>query len=197
MIRTIRAIGISLLLFIATGACAQNAPDGEIFGGYQYFHANSGVSFSGFDNFSLNGWEGAVSGYFSRNVGITADFAGVYGTPAINLPPIGSFDIHTHLYTFMFGPTVRVANKSPLQPFAHALFGGAHLTGSVGIPVSGFGGSITDSDTGFAWAAGGGLDFKAIPLISLRVAQFDFVQTHIGGDNQNHFRYSAGVVLRF
>jgi opacity protein-like surface antigen len=138
-----------------------------------------------------------VSGYFSRYVGITADFAGAYGTPAINVPSIGSFDIHTHLYTFMFGPTVRVANNSPLQPFGHALFGGAHLTGSVGIPVSGFGGSITDSDTGFAWAAGGGLDFKAIPLISLRVAQFDFVHTHIGGDNQNHFRYSAGVVLRF
>jgi hypothetical protein len=180
------------VLVFATVALAQDAPDVEIFVGYQYFHANSGISFSGFDNFSLNGWDGAVSGYFSRHVGITADFAGVYGNPGINIPPVGSINIHTHLYTFMFGPTIRVANK---QPFAHAWFGGAPLTGSVNIPV--IGGSVSDSDTGFAWVAGGGLDFKAIPLISVRVAQFDFVQTRIGGDNQNHFRYSGGIVLRF
>jgi hypothetical protein len=193
--RVIRDSAIFALLLFATTALAQTAPDVEVFGGYQYFHANSGVSFSGFDNFSLNGWEGSVSGYFNHHVGITADFSGVYGTPSINVPQVGAIGIHTHLYTFMFGPTVRAANKSPLQPFAHALFGGAHLTGAVNIPV--IGSSVSDSDTGFAWAAGGGLDYKALPFLAIRVAQFDFVQTHIGGDNQNHFRYSGGVVLRF
>ncbi len=136
-----------------------------------------------------------MSGYFSQYVGITADLAGVYGTPSITIPQVGAIGIDTHLYTFMFGPTVRLANKSPLQPFAHVLFGGAHLTGSVNIPVALV--SVSDSDTGFAWAAGGGVDFKVLPILALRPAQFDFLQTHIGGDNQNHFRYSAGVVLRF
>jgi len=195
MIRAILCSAVLVVLLSPFLALAQTAPSAEIFGGYQYFHANSGISFSGFDNFSLNGWEGALSGYFNRYVGITGDFSGVYGSPSINIPPVGSISIHTHMYTFMFGPTVRVANASPIQPFAHALFGGAHLTGSVNIPV--VGGSASDSDTGFAWAAGGGLDFKALPFLAVRVGQFDFVQTHIGGDNQNHFRYSAGVVLRF
>jgi hypothetical protein len=65
----VSAIFVALVLVFATVALAQDAPDVEIFGGYQYFHANSGISFSGFDNFSLNGWDGAVSGYFSGSAG--------------------------------------------------------------------------------------------------------------------------------
>jgi hypothetical protein len=76
------------------------------------------------------------------------------------------------------------------------LIAGAHLTGTVDIPV--VGGSVNDSDTGFAWdVGGGGLDYKFLPFLALRPVQIDFVQTHIGGDDQNHFRYAAGAVLRF
>ncbi len=174
---------------------AQTAPAIEVFGGYQFFHANSGAPVAGFNSFNLNGWDASVSGYFSRYVGITADVAGSYGAPQINVPQFGATGIHTRLYTYMFGPTLRAANKSPLQPFAHVLFGGAHLTGSVNIPVANV--SVSDSDTGFTWAAGGGLDFKVAPFFAIRAAQFDFVQTHIGGDNENHYRFAAGAVLRF
>ena len=37
---------------------------GEVFGGYQFFHANSGIS--GVDGFNLNGWNASASGYFSH-----------------------------------------------------------------------------------------------------------------------------------
>ena len=184
--RTIALLALSLLLILSVSALAQEAPRAEVFGGYQFFRASSGVS--GIDNFNLNGWDAAVSGYFNRYVGVTGDFSGSYGTPSVS-----GVDVHAHLYTYMFGPTVRAANKSPFQPFAHVLFGGAHISGS----VSAFGSSGSASDSGFAWAAGGGLDIKAFPLLSVRVGQFDFVQTHIGGDSQNNLRYSAGVVLRF
>jgi opacity protein-like surface antigen len=177
-------------------ALAQDAPRVEVFGGYQLVRASSGVQVSGIDNFMLNGWNASLSGFFNRYIGVTGEFAGTYGTPKIEVPQVGSIGINTHLYTFMFGPVVRAANKGPVQPFAHVLFGGARVAGSVGIP--GIGGlSISESDTGFAWAAGGGVDFKVLPLISIRPAQVDFLQTHIGGTNQSNFRYSAGVVVRF
>ena len=57
--------------------------------------------------------------------------------------------------------------------------------------------AVSTSDSGFSWALGGGVDYKFLPHIAIRVGQFDFLQTHISGDSQNNFRYSGGVVVRF
>ncbi len=181
-----RKIAMLLFCFVLGLSAAAMAEDkADIFGGYQYLHANSGVS--GVNGFNLNGWNGAVSGYFNRHVGLTADFSGSYGTPSFQ-----GVGVSTHLYTYMFGPVVR-ARAGKLEPFAHALFGGAHISGS----VSGGGVSVSTSDSGFSWALGGGVDYKVLPHIAIRVGQFDFLQTHISGDSQNNFRYSGGVVIRF
>lgn len=193
MTKTIGIAASLCLILLSAAAVAQDAPRAEIFGGYQFVRANSGVQIGGIDTFALNGWNGSLSGYFNRYVGITTDIAGTYGTPKVQFPSVGEIGVNTHLYTFMAGPVLRAANKSPFQPFAHVLFGGAHVSGSVDAP----GVSVSGSDTGFAWAAGGGLDFKLLPLIGIRPVQVDFLQTHIGGNSQSNFRYSAGVVLRF
>ena len=100
------------LSLVAFGQERGEAPKAEIFGGYQYFHANSGIS--GLSGFNLNGWNASASGFFSRNLGVTADFSGSYGTP--NVLGLG---VKTNFYTFLFGPTVRVPNSSRLTPFAH------------------------------------------------------------------------------
>lgn len=172
-----------VLLFSAAAMAEDKA---DIFGGYQYLHANSGVS--GVNGFNLNGWNGAVSGYFNRYLGLTADFSGTYGTPSVQ-----GVGVSTHLYTYMFGPVVR-ARAGKLEPFAHALFGGAHISGSVN---AGGGVTASTSDSGFSWAMGGGVDYKFLPHIAIRVGQFDFLQTHISSNTQNNFRYSGGVVIRF
>jgi hypothetical protein len=174
------------VLILSISALAQEAPRAEVFGGYQFLHASSGTS--GVPNFNMNGWDASLSGYFNKYVGVTGDFSGTYGGPKVE-----GVDVKAHIYTYMFGPTLRAANAGPFQPFAHVLFGGAHIGGS----ASAFGVSASGSDSGFAWAAGGGLDYKAGHMFSLRLAQFDFLQTHISGDSQNNFRYSAGVVIRF
>ena len=162
-------------LFLLPSASAQRA---ELFGGYQYFRLNTDVS--GVDSVNLNGWNAAVSGFFNSYLGATADFSGAYGSP---------FSVDTKIYTFMFGPVVRLKNPTPLVPYAHALFGGAH--GS----VSALG--ISDSDTNFSWAVGGGVDLKFAPALSFRLAQVDWLRIHNSGDSINNFRYSAGFVLRF
>ena len=48
----------------------------------------------------------------------------------------------------------------------------------------------------FATALGGGLDYKIIRLIALRI-QGDYVQTRFFGTTQNNVRLSTGIVVRF
>ncbi len=190
-----RILGVLVLATILPyQVLAQDAPRVEVFGGFQYFRANSGVDVQGcgvpvgpancFDNFNLNGWNASLSGYFNRYLGVTADFSGAYGSPEFLGVPI-----HTKLHTFMFGPVLRLPNPTHLTPFVHALGGGARISGD----TSGLSGSETDA----AWAVGGGLDLSIAPLLSVRLAQVDLLQTRTGGTNQNNLRYSAGVVLRF
>lgn len=170
---------VCLLLLVSGFAYSQDAPRAEVFGGYQYLHVgDSGI------NFNLNGWNAAVNGYFNRYVGVTGDFSGTYGTPKF----LG-VGLSTKVYTYMFGPVVRFPNHSTITPFAHALFGGARATGSA------FG--VSASDNAFAWAAGGGVDAKVAPHVSIRVGQFDFLQSRFASTHQNNFRYSGGVVFHF
>jgi len=64
------------------------------------------------------------------------------------------------------------------------LFGAAHAsqTGS--------------SDTSFATAVGGGLDYRLIHGIAWRL-QGDEVHTRFFGGGQDHFRFSTGIDFRF
>jgi opacity protein-like surface antigen len=176
----LRFLGLatSILLVCSCIAVGQDNPKAEIFGGYQYFRVDTGVS--GVDKINLNGWDASVSGYFTKHLGVSGDFSGAYGSP---------FGASVKLHTFMFGPIVHFPNSSKITPFAHVLFGGAHINGSA------FG--LSASDTGFAWAAGGGLDVNLNSRWAVRLAQADFLQTRIASLTQNNFRYSAGIVIKF
>jgi len=68
-----------------------------------------------------------------------------------------------------------------LQPFAHALLGGSHLS------VSGF------SDNGAAAKIGGGLDIVATKHIAIRVFQIDYYPIHFGGSVSNNVAFTFGV----
>jgi opacity protein-like surface antigen len=171
-----------LLLALPLVSHAQDNAKAEVFGGYQYLHANSGVS--GVSSLNLNGWNAAVNGYFTHNLGVTADFSGTYGTPSV----LG-VGVKTRFYTFLFGPVVRFPISSRLTPFGHVLFGGGHISGEA------MGASASETD--FTWAAGGGLDANLNRSFAVRLAQADFVQIHSSGQTQNSFRFSAGVVLKF
>jgi len=178
-----RIFGVVVVVaLLSLTAMAADAPRAEVFGGFQYFRANSGVP--DIDNFNLNGWNASLSGYFSRFFGVTADFSGAYGKPQVLGVPI-----NTKLHTFMFGPVVRLPNPSHITPFVHALGGGVHISGDVQ--------GVSASETDAAWAVGGGLDVGVARMLSVRLAQVDFLQTRSGGTNQNNFRYSAGVVIKF
>jgi hypothetical protein len=173
---------ISLLfLFLPLSAYAQG---GNVFLGYSYLNANSPAG----DRSNLNGWNGSLEGKIFPFVGIVADISGHYGSQTF-FPCSGTdcfaFGLSTRQHTFLFGPRVSVS-VGKIRPFAHYLVGVGHI-------------SVTDnggSDTSFAQAVGGGVDYKLVPLIGLRV-QGDFLQTRFFGAKQDNFRLSTGIVLHF
>jgi opacity protein-like surface antigen len=169
-------------LFVLSSVASAQVPKGNVFFGYSYGSAD----LNSHDRSNLNGWEGSLEGKVLPFVGIVADLNGLYGTN--NFPSsTQTFHVNAHEYNFLFGPRVSVA-IGRVRPFAHALFGAGHVS----VSTSGY----SASDTSFATALGGGLDFKLVPLVSWRF-QGDYLQTRFFGNTQNNGRFSTGIVLNF
>jgi hypothetical protein len=161
---------------------AAQIPKGNIFVGYSYGSADLNSN----NRSNLNGWEGSLEGKVLPWVGIVADFNGLYGTN--NFPSTSqNFHVDAREHNFLFGPRVSVS-VGKLRPFAHALFG----AGYVSVSTQGY----SASDTAFATALGGGLDYRLIHGLAWRF-QGDYLQTRFFGNTQNNGRFSTGVVLNF
>lgn len=140
-------------------------------------------------NPNLNGW-GFSAGYMLfRWLGAKADISGQYGA-ALSLT-----SANTH--AFLFGPEVRWPGH--VSPFVHALFGGAHASGSAGsIPNNPMYNTVlSQSEFAFASAIGGGIDAKVRSLLWVRLIQVDDLVTRFYSSTQNRPRISAGIVVRF
>jgi len=175
-------IVFAVLLFAGL-ASAQVPTSGNVFFGYSYYNTD----LSSIDRANTNGWEASLEGKVLPWVGIVADFDGHYGSqnfPAPCPPVVCSFNANFSEHNFLFGPRVGVP-VGKFRPFAEAMFGGGHVN------VSGGG-----SDTSFATALGGGIDYRIIRAVAWRF-QGDYVQTRFFGTTQNNVRISTGIVLRF
>jgi opacity protein-like surface antigen len=154
-----------------------NDSKAEVFGGYQWTSVDDLGSGVGRQNF--NGFDGALTGFFNKNLGITADFSGNYKTVD---------GISAKIYTYTFGPTIRVP-MDKATPFVHALFGGGRFNAS--------GGGESISSNGFTYIVGGGLDVNASQNVAIRIGQFDYVGARFEGTTFKNFRYSGGIVFKF
>src|SRR5712692_9458541 len=141
-----------LILFAAVPAVAQDNPKGEIAGTYTYVRIDTNGSSLG--NLNCHGGGGSVAGNLNSYFGVVGEFSGckVTGLPA---------GVGAHAVSYLFGPRLTYRGHSSLEPFGEFLFGGAHTSASAG------GTTVTDSS--FAMAIGGGLDYKATRSIALRL----------------------------
>src|SRR5262249_12428283 len=120
-----------LLLTSSFYSGAQETSKFDVFGGYSLLHTSND-----FAGANASGWNASITGNLNNWFGIACDFSGHYDHV---------FGISVSEHNFLFGPTVsyRTNREERFTPFAHALFGSAHLAG---------GGS---SDNAFAMALGG------------------------------------------
>lgn len=182
---------VATLVALTTAACAQ-IPSGNVFVGYSYLSADLGST----NRTSLNGWNASVEGKVLPFIGIVGDFSGHYGSAPLAVNPtctavIGtscsSLSASTNIHSFLFGPRVSVSVQK-LRPFAHFLVGAAHMSESASL--------LSGSDTSFAYAVGGGVDYHLVPLVSWRL-QADLLQTRFFSNTQNNVRISTGLAIHF
>jgi len=181
------AVILFALLILAAPSHAQIPTSGNVFFGYSY----DNTSFSNMGRANLNGFEASLEGKIFPGVGIVADFSTNYGSQVFNTGAgtcaIGATctgNENLHLYQALFGPRFS-ASLGKYRPFAEFEFGVAHVT--TGGPAS---------DSAFATAVGGGLDYRIIRPVAWRF-QGDYVSTHLFGAYQNGVRFSTGIVIRF
>lgn len=183
--RTAIVISFSFLISLAAVASAQ-VPSGNVFFGYSYYSTD----LSTVDRSNANGWEASVEGKIIPFIGIVADFDSHYGSQNfLTVCPLGSlgctFNTGFVERNYLFGPRVSVS-LGKIRPYAQVLIGAAHVSLNDGL----------GSDTSFATAVGGGVDYKLIRPLAWRI-QADYVRSSLLSLTQSNVRISTGVVLRF
>jgi hypothetical protein len=162
-----RKPSIHTILVVAALCTPVFAQRVEIFGGAQFEHLQS--------NYNAVGWNASLTGNFKHVLGITGDFSGVYNSHRSN----------SSVYTYTAGP-VLTARLPVVQPFVHALFGGATASGT-GV-----------RNNAFAMFLGGGLDIGFRKGIGFRLFQADWMMTKYGNQTQDkQGRVSAGILIKF
>ena len=183
-----KAIVIVFMLISLAGLAAAQIPTaGNVFVGYSYQSADStALNISGGNRVNMNGWRASLEGKLFPVLGIVTDFSGHYGSQVVvSTPPFGtSGNVTGHELDVMFGPRVGVS-IGKFRPFGEFEIGVGHMNTNF------FG-----SDTSFATALGGGLDYKIVRIAALRL-EGDYVTTRFFNTTQNNFRLSTGLVLRF
>ena len=183
--RKIGFIAFAVILFAGL-ASAQIPTSGNVYFGYTYYNAD--LSSVG-GRSSFNGWTLSGEGKVLPFIGIVADIGQTYGSEHVPIlcpgPACPSVSISAHELNVLFGPRVSVS-VGKIRPFAEALFGVGHIGADSG----------GASDTSFATAIGGGIDYKIIRPVAWRF-EGDYVQTRFFGTTQDNVRFTTGVVLRF
>jgi hypothetical protein len=184
----LKAACLGAALFFFTGlAHAQVPTSGNIFFGYSFENAGPSVTGANFTRPNLQGWEASLEGKVFPALGIVADFSGHYGSDKfVELTPDGPLTVSAsrHEEDVLFGPRFSVP-IGKFRPFGEFEFGVGHIN------TNGFG-----SDTSFAMAIGGGVDYRIFRPLAWRF-QGDYVSTRFFGQTQNDVRLSTGIVFRF
>ena len=168
-------------------------PVGVAEAGLGYSYVNSSIAPS--NRVGLNGLDANATVYIPARFGIKFDLG--YARAA----NVFSTNHHADMLTYLVGPVVYPVARGGLRTYVHVLFGGARTTGPV--PVGG-GSFFTAYANKFAWAVGGGLDYRLTrfsPRLSahvcadyLHTAYFDPAQQISGRSN---VRVVVGIVYSF
>jgi hypothetical protein len=119
--------------------------------------------------------------------------------------PLGKYSASGDMFTYQFGPVIRIPWHSATL-FGETLFGGSNTNGYGNLEkaINAGGGTLSVSGTQhpFSMSVGGGLDVNVSDHVAIRVAELDYFLTRYTNpftstNNQNNFRYLAGVVFRF
>jgi opacity protein-like surface antigen len=188
------ALFVAFVLAVFGGVTAAQVPNGNVYFGYTYYNTDLSLNRG-----NLNGFQATLEGKVVPMLGFVADFTGHYGS--LNFPVFCSLCTgpttaiaNAHQYEAMFGPRVSFP-AGKFRPFAEVEVGVGHVTtnasAATGNAIIGF-----VSDTSYATALGGGLDYKIFSRIAWRL-EGDYVRTRFFSVGQNNYRLSTGIAFHF
>src|SRR5713101_3978893 len=146
-----------LILFAAVPAVAQDNPKGEVAGNYTYIRINPG---GGATSENCHGGGGSAAWNLNSYFGVVGEFSGCKVTGLAS-------GVSAHAFSYLFGPRLTYRTQGKFEPFGEFLFGGAHDSASAG--------GTTVTDSAFAMALGGGVDYKATRSIVLRLGKLHYL----------------------
>jgi hypothetical protein len=173
------AFVLTLFASFSNFASAQVPTSGNVYFGYNYLNTDLSPG----NRSSANGFQAAFEGRVLPFLGFVADFDANYGSQNFSTYE-GTVNTNFTEENFLFGPRVSIP-VGRFRPFAEVLFGGAHVNANA-----------VGTDTSFATAVGGGLDYRIIRPLAWRF-QGDYIHTSFFSSDQNNVRMSTGIVLRF
>ena len=193
-----KTVIVAAFAVLAFGLCAgiagaQVPTSGNVYFGYTYYNTNLAPNRGG-----LNGWQGTLEGKLFPLLGIVADLTGQYGSLDLGeicpVVPVGgggggctTFSLSTHEYNAMFGPRVGTT-IGKFRPFGEFEIGVGHVSAS------------SESNTSFAMALGGGMDFQMTRAFTLRILNVEYTRAWVrdlpGFAAPNGLQFKAGLVLR-
>jgi opacity protein-like surface antigen len=195
----LKAACVGVALFLFAGFASAQIPSVNVFLGFSYERTNSSAFrssnlFSNFGSPNLHGWEASFEGKVLPFVGIVGDVSGHYGSQSFiaAVPtPVGGGPITVHVtgheQEYLVGPRLSVP-VAKFTPFAELMVGVAHIHTGGTLP--------SPSNTSFAYALGGGLDYRLLGPLGARV-EADYLRTGFFNSTQNNLRLSVGAVFRF
>jgi opacity protein-like surface antigen len=146
-----------------------------------------------------HGVNAALAGYFNSVLGLKADFSFHRSKDSTDLVN-GRDSVENQTYYFMGGPVLKARNSSRIEPFAHALFGGARTRFELDSRRDLTSGTVRNTfdvgTTDFALAVGGGLDIRLGDRFSIRAIQVDYAPIFLG-DRAINVLSSAGALVPF
>ena len=164
---------------------------------YSHNRIDTGVDVPGqnfiSDREGFNGFEAFAKGNISRYAGLKGSYSFHRKTFDISGgTPVTTFDVDADIHQFLGGVEFKDnARETKVRPFAHILAGAAHTRSDIeGIP------DANDSETDFAAALGGGVDFRINDRVDFRAVQFDWNPVRGNGETAHNFRIGIGFIFR-
>ncbi|MGB2643849.1 MAG: outer membrane beta-barrel protein [Candidatus Acidiferrum sp.] len=204
------------LLALAGGSANAQTPKVELFTGLSYGQFNPGGLLSDSTNgigrhFSVPGLEATGEYNFTSHIGVIADVSGYGGTADVD-----SFADHLRDYNYLFGPQLTQRHLGPFDVFVRGLVGTSRArvsfndaSGAFTCPSGLTTATCVQTETRFAYGAGGGIDLNATQHIGLRLIQVDYVRNTFSDcasnqsacapqtGRQENLRIAAGFNWRF
>jgi len=188
-----------LILFFAFSVPAVLAQDDynkyDIYAGFSHNRVDIGDT-GGLtsEREGFNGFEAAVKGNVSRYVGLKGDYSFHRKTFSENIEGT-TFEVDANLHNILGGVEFKDNSKEKrVKPFAHFLAGIVHAKLDVNFA------GVSESDTAFAMAIGGGIDIRLGKRADFRIIQVDYNPTRLSDETQHKtqhdFRIGIGIVFR-